>query len=114
MLNDDQIIELATFMGWHISEEFIDGEYVDCWIGPGQEQGIPVDWWNPDSDMSDAWMLIDKLNEKAGSQDYMAFKGFLALSINKDKPEFGLGVSVFDLTPETICQACLRVIDSKK
>lgn len=113
MLNEDQIIQLATFMGWHLSEDFIDGEYVDCWVDNENDFSIPVDYWNPDSDMSDAWMIIDKLNQKQGSQDYMAFKGFLALAINKDKPEFGLGVSVFDLSPEIICQAVLRVIESK-
>ena len=101
-------------MGWHIKSVYsphLDTN-VDMYIDEQGDEVIQTDFWNPDIDMADAWMLIDKIRDM-GASDIQVFEGFLSLLLNKDKPEFSMRISVFDLTPAAIAEAVHLLIKSK-
>lgn len=103
MLTDEEVTQLAEFMGWHLSKEYFNDDYITCWVSSEDEISIPLDWWNPDSDMSDAFLLLDKVGDRK-----QEFLGYLASLMHKhDGEEFSTYIDIFELTPELICRAVL-------
>lgn len=109
MVTEEQMDSLAGFMGWNLGDVFENGEYTLCWVKEDNDFCIPVDFWNPDSDMTDAWMLVDQV-KCLGEKSMNEFQGWLSLlSYGNQSGEVQIRTSIFDLTPELICKAALKL-----
>lgn len=109
MVTEEQMGNLAEFMGWNLGEIFENGEYTQCWVNEDNDFCIPVDFWNPDSDMSDAWILVNQVR-CLGEKSMNEFQGWLSLLSHGDNGgEVQIRTSIFDLTPELICTAILKL-----
>ena len=109
MLTEENIEQLARFMGWHLAEEYVEEEYIPVWVNEAGDYSIPIDWWNPDTDMTDAWMLVERTKE-LGIDRMNELEGWISLIALGDKGgEIQMRASIFDLTPEIICTSIIKL-----
>ena len=111
MTDQEKIELLATkVMGWHKAK--LMGEYPWYWCDSGGHGKCSVSSWNPLTNIADAWMIVEKMQEKGFAVEVWASPTGAKSCVwifgeGTDDEWFGEDIIV----TQAICEAASKVIE---